>query len=769
MANAINSVNYNNNTYVFTTPYGSCSTAAGTAAKTVSVDNFSLETGARVTVKFTVTNTAGSPTLNVNSTGAKAIYYNGAAITAGYLKANKVYEFIYNGNQWDFVGDIDTDTNTNTKVTAVGNHYTPAKSKTISASSTTAATWGSTDMVTGIEMDAAGHVTGVTSIQMPANPNTDTNTTYSLSKDGSSIILTGSDGSTTSVTDADTNTNTSHSHSAGIGLTGSGSAGTGSGTYTYKAKLRSETALTVDSAAATTTSGRVYPVAVDKTGYLAVNVPWTNTTYSAATQSAAGLMSADDKAKLDGIDKGANDYALPNATSSTLGGVKVGSNITVSSGTISLTKANVTAALGYTPPTSDTNTDTKVTNTASTSTKFYITGTSSSSTNTGTQYFDTGVYVDTTAGALKATTFNGYTLAAACAKGVDTTATSGSANLITSGAMYTALAGKAASSHTHSYLPLSGGTVSGGITANSFTTGGAISANSVNVSSTITCNGELHAKCGIEIFHATPYIDFHFNDTTTDYTSRIIESASGVLNINGVYFNANNPILKNATSLSAYDADGVRKTLIWLSTDDGIVIGTSSRDATNAHSGNTLLSAPNGNVKIMNSENTLIYNMSSGVGYFRPTTNADDCLGGSSYRWSTIFAKNALNTSSDYYQKRDIESMPQKYIDMLDDIDPVIFKFNDGDRVHSGYISQWIEESMKKYDITAEEFGGFCKDPKLDEDENVIEGEYEYSLRYSEFIPILHAKMKQLESGYNERLEELNNKIAELEAKLNIE
>ena len=94
---------------------------------------------------------------------------------------------------------------------------------------------------------------------------------------------------TISATDTNTDTNTSHSHSAGVGLVGSGSAGTGSGTYDYKAKLRSETALTVDSAAATTTSGRVYPVAVDKTGYLCVNVPWsdtntdTNTTYTFAT------------------------------------------------------------------------------------------------------------------------------------------------------------------------------------------------------------------------------------------------------------------------------------------------------------------------------------------------------------------------------------------------------------------------------------------------------------------------------------------------------
>lgn len=47
-------------------------------------------------------------------------------------------------------------------------------------------------------------------------------------------------------------------------------------------------------------------------------------------------------------------YTLPAATSSALGGVKIGSNITNSSGTISLTKENVTAALGYTPPTTNT-------------------------------------------------------------------------------------------------------------------------------------------------------------------------------------------------------------------------------------------------------------------------------------------------------------------------------------------------------------------------------------------------------------------------------
>lgn len=78
--------------------------------------------------------------------------------------------------------------------------------------------------------------------------------------------------------------------------------------------------------------------------------------HGGATQSAAGFMSAADKKKLDGIAEGANKYSLPTATSNVLGGVKTGANITSNSGVLSVTAANVTNALGYTPPKQDTNT-----------------------------------------------------------------------------------------------------------------------------------------------------------------------------------------------------------------------------------------------------------------------------------------------------------------------------------------------------------------------------------------------------------------------------
>lgn len=79
------------------------------------------------------------------------------------------------------------------------------------------------------------------------------------------------------------NTGTVTKVSTGVGLTGGDVTTTG----TIKANLRSETKLTNASTAATETADRVYPVALDKDGKLAVNVPWTdNNTDTKVSQTA---------------------------------------------------------------------------------------------------------------------------------------------------------------------------------------------------------------------------------------------------------------------------------------------------------------------------------------------------------------------------------------------------------------------------------------------------------------------------------------------------
>jgi len=53
----------------------------------------------------------------------------------------------------------------------------------------------------------------------------------------------------------------------------------------------------------------------------------------------------------------------------------------------------------------------------------------------------------------------------------------------------------------------------------------AVSTTSINNTGTLTNGG------GVELTHATPFIDFHFGKSTADYTSRIIEEASGTITI----------------------------------------------------------------------------------------------------------------------------------------------------------------------------------------------------------------------------------------------
>lgn len=84
--------------------YGVCSTAANVAAKVVSHSTFVLTNGASISVKFENSNTAENPTLNVNNTGAKAIYRFGTTkpgTTEGTSwTAGSIVTLTYDGTNW---------------------------------------------------------------------------------------------------------------------------------------------------------------------------------------------------------------------------------------------------------------------------------------------------------------------------------------------------------------------------------------------------------------------------------------------------------------------------------------------------------------------------------------------------------------------------------------------------------------------------------------------------------------------------------------------
>lgn len=101
---------------VGSTLYGTCSTAAGTVAKVGTLANFDqLITGVTVHLKFTNSNTAANPTLNINGTGAKPIVRYGTtavgntATTSWY--AGSIVSLTYDGTSW-VLNDYKQDANT---------------------------------------------------------------------------------------------------------------------------------------------------------------------------------------------------------------------------------------------------------------------------------------------------------------------------------------------------------------------------------------------------------------------------------------------------------------------------------------------------------------------------------------------------------------------------------------------------------------------------------------------------------------------------------
>jgi hypothetical protein len=85
--------------------FGTCATAAATAAKVVTCSEFNqLVTGVTIHVKFTNANTAVNPTLNVNGTGAKSIKMSSS------WNAGDVVPFTYDGSNWFMHGSGAVDT-----------------------------------------------------------------------------------------------------------------------------------------------------------------------------------------------------------------------------------------------------------------------------------------------------------------------------------------------------------------------------------------------------------------------------------------------------------------------------------------------------------------------------------------------------------------------------------------------------------------------------------------------------------------------------------
>lgn len=131
-----------------------------------------------------------------------------------------------------------------------------------------------------------------------------------------------------------------------------------------------------------------------------------------------------------------------------------------------------------------------------------------------------------------------------------------------------------------------------------------------------------------------------------------------------------------------------------------------------------------------------------------PNADATYSLGSRNFVWDAIYCSTDTLNGSDRNIKNSIEALPEKYVRMFELVEPKRYKLNSGTsgRYHTGFIAQEVENAMRACGIESKEFAGWAAAKRED-------GSETYFLRYSEFIPILWAKVREQEERLK-RLEE---------------
>lgn len=169
-------------------------------------------------------------------------------------------------------------------------------------------------------------------------------------------------------------------------------------------------------------------------------------------------------------------------------------------------------------------------------------------------------------------------------------------------------------------------------------------------------------------------------------------------------------------------------------------------------------------------------------------------LGTPSARFKAVYANTGTIQTSDREKKKNIQEFNEDFIEgFIMGLIPVSYtlKQNESGRIHYGLIAQDVEDLMDKLEMDSKDFAGFIKSPKYEttaeeiEVENevisedgkkkivkekrydtkrvLVENEYEYALRYEEFIAPIIKMLQILNNKLNSQQEEIGKLQTEIE------
>ena len=358
------------------------------------------------------------------------------------------------------------------------------------------------------------------------------------------------------------------------------------------------------------------------------------------------------------------------------------------------------------------------------------------------------------------------------AKSVKYATSAGSANAVAWGNVSGKPSTFTPASHTHSYLPLGGGTVTDTL----------VLSKSKDVSPTA------YNSPALVVGGTSSQVHLEFDNN--EIIAKTNASTVGTL-----YVNKDGPVLiGNSGCVNTIRGNTTFSQVLWC--DGELYIAGSN--LLNGE-GNLDIQAEGSYIYLRPANDAFRYRFGSSS--FVPSGDGTATLGSGNNKWKQLYASTTTISTSDRNKKDNIAPLSDIHKKLFMKLLPVSFTFKDGEsgRTHIGFISQDVEIAMEELGMTSLDFAGFCKDVKIktiiekipckdregnirkDEEGNILyydneveipdldengNEQYLYSLRYEEFIAIntyvLQDTIKELETVKN-KLNDIETRLSNLE------
>lgn len=249
---------------------------------------------------------------------------------------------------------------------------------------------------------------------------------------------------------------------------------------------------------------------------------------------------------------------------------------------------------------------------------------------------------------------------------------------------------------------------------------------------------------GIELYGDTPYIDFHYDNRYSDYTSRIIADSSGCLHI---------------TDSLVVDTD--------IHVNNGYIYNSTYGHYSWWNKFHCYISCNSAN----GTDNVYYY-----AGYHAFYVNADSKNGMMYINTNGVTSRVGFTKTSDERIKKNFESFDDNIIDAYMNIEPVKYqlKQSSNNKYHFGFKAQHVDKVFSDYGKSYNESFDICTSRPIDPDKakelyGVDDMTEEYGLRYDELIaPTTYmvqniyrelTKVKQEKADLETRLQAIEAKL----------